>query len=49
MVGLAISMHFQQFEYLKFLFFLREGGGGGEGGMPPDPQKTLAECPTVPN
>ena len=28
MVGLAISMHFQQFEYLKFLFFPGEHAPG---------------------
>ena len=41
MVGLTISMHFQQFEDLKFLFC--------PGSMPPDTPKTFAECPTVPN
>ena len=34
MVVLTISMHFQQFEDLKFLFFFR-------GSMPPDPPKPL--------
>ena len=40
MVGLTISVHFQQFEDIKFIFF-------SEGAYPRTP-KTLAECPTVP-
>ena len=39
MLGLTISMHFQQFEELKFLYLPRS--------MPSNPPKTLPECPTV--
>ena len=41
MVGLKISVHFQQFKDLNFLIFSR-------GSMPQDPPKTQAELPTVP-
>ena len=40
MVGLTFSVHFQQFEDVKFLFFC-------EGACPRTPQKLL-QCPTVP-
>ena len=42
MVELTISMHFQQFEDLKFLIFF-------PGSMPLDPPKSQSEWPTVPN